>query len=204
MTSFFGLLARWNVHGDCCGDSTWLHTALYHRNSGCNSTASCEDTRLLCGNRLLHPFGNGRAWPRRQPRQRLVSLSCWCLHLCCRTGCRNWHIDTALRTHFVVVDDIHCRLSTHWSQFPRYNITTVSASLSHHVCVQFHAQLVGFLSITTSSRRTSVHWFLIKFRVVLILHFQHLRAFSCVHHRCTLCSPSNNCFLRVGCTSDVF
>ena len=56
----------------------------------------------------------------------------------------------------------------------------------------------------TSSRRASVHWFLKTSRVVRIFLFQRLRAFSCVRHRCTLCSPSNNCFLRVGYTSDVF
>ena len=52
-------------------------------------------------------------WPRRQPRRRLVLLSGWCLYLRCRSGRRHWRIDTALRTHLVVVDDIHCRLSTH-------------------------------------------------------------------------------------------
>ena len=53
-------------------------------------------------------------WPRRQPRWRLVSLLCRCLYLCC-TGCCHWRIDATLRTHFVVVDDIHCGLSTHLS-----------------------------------------------------------------------------------------
>ena len=39
--------------------------------------------------------------------------------------------------------------------------------------------------------------------VVRIVYFQRLRALSCVCRRCTLCSPSNNGFLRVGCTADV-
>ena len=88
----------------------WEATALgctlpsSHRNSGCNSTASCENTRLLYGDRLLHLLGHGRVWPRRQPRRRLVLLSCRCLYLCRRTGRRHWRIDTTLRTHFVVVD----------------------------------------------------------------------------------------------------
>ena len=83
--------------------------------SGCNSTASCKNTRLLCGNKLLHLLGHGSVWPRRQPRRHLVLLSHWYLYLCRRTGCRHWCIDATLRTHFVVIDDIHCRLSTHLS-----------------------------------------------------------------------------------------
>ena len=100
---------------------------------------------------------------------------------------------------------VGCPLICH--KFPRYGIMTISASLlhhSHHCCVQSHAQLVGPLSTTTSFCHVSIHWFLIILRMVLILHFQRLRAFFRVRHRCTLCSLSNNCFLSVGCTSDVF
>ena len=46
-----------------------------------------------------------------------VSYHCrrWYLYLCHRIGCRHWCIDATLRTHFIVVDNIHCRLSTHVS-----------------------------------------------------------------------------------------
>ena len=42
LKGFFGLLARWHIHEDRGGLSTWLHTPSCNRNSGCNSTASCK------------------------------------------------------------------------------------------------------------------------------------------------------------------
>ena len=124
------------------------------------------------------------------------------MYLRCRSGRCHWRIDTALRTHFVVFDDIHCQLSTHVHEFPRYGITTVSQRTP--LCPIPNAKLAGFLSTTTRSRRASIHWFLTTLRVVRIFSFQRLRALSCVRCRCTLCLPSNNCFLRTGCTSNVF
>ena len=119
------------------GNITGLHTSFCNRNSGCNSTTSCKYTRLWGRSRNLHRLGHGRMRPRRQPRRRLILLSCRCLHSCLCTGCRHWRIDASLRTHFVIVDDIHCGLSTHLYNFPKvwYNnsnffvaqTTTVSA-----------------------------------------------------------------------------
>ena len=103
----------------------------------------------------------------------------WCLYLCRRTGCRHWCVDATLRTHFVIVDNIHCRLSTHLSLSSQGIVPQqcLLCFVTPPLC-PMHAQLAGRLSTTTSSRRASVHWFLKPLRAVHFLTFQHLRALS--------------------------
>ena len=138
-TSWKASLVSWRdgtFDGDCRGYSTRLHTSCSNRNSGCNSTASCKNTRLFCGDRLLYLLGQGNMCPRMQPRRHLVSLFPWDLYLCRRIGSRHWCVDTTLRTHFIVVDDIYCRLSTHVvTDVPKVSYhNSICFVSSHHHC----------------------------------------------------------------------
>ena len=183
LKGFLGLLARWHVHGDCGGNCTGLHIALCHRNSGCNSTASYKNTRLRGRYKLLHLLGHGRVQPSRQPRRRLIWLSCQCLYLCRCTGRRHWRIDTTLQTHFVVINNIHYRLATHLSQGSQGMVPQqYLCHCTNHRYVQCQVQCAGCLSTTTGSRRASVHWFLLTRCVVLIFLVQCLCVISRARH----------------------
>ena len=125
----------------------------------------------------MHLLGHGRVWPRRQPRQHLVSLSRRYLYLHRRIGCCHWCIDVPceLISSSSTIFTIGCPLICHYVSKVWYH-NSICFAASYHHCVQCYAQLAGRLSTTTSSRRASVHWFLTPLRVVHILTFQRLHA----------------------------